>query len=247
MFAAFLGTLIGALADRGDLSLLKGKDSKISYGLVCTPEAARRYAFFEAVCERAASMLLEEDAFLVEERRWIESLDPAWRGSKLDLENKGLSTCSPHWHVRLFAKFCQPAFDRLSAVLHAANQTKFFLALDECTTSGALLPDERGPSRSMSLIVIQRILKAAENMKKPVSFWFLTLDTSPSAGMQHSSISLAPSSRLTADLTPLPPFTYMDFNQLRHRLKKDTASASLSIENLKYLGRPVCPVFVPTV
>lgn len=244
MAAAFLGALIAAIADGWDISLLKALDPKFSYGLPDTPEAARRQEFFKVVCDNAKTMLHKRSAFLAEKRRWIQSLRPAPKEGAPNNERKKydeeLSKSSSQWHAELFAEFCQPAFKRLSAKLHAAGHTKFFLALDECTILGGTSANEREPSRKCSLIAFQRILKAAEHMTTPVSFWFLTLDTSSSAAMLAPSGPLAPSARLTADLMPLPPFTYMDFNQLRHRFRTDTASASLDIENLKYLGRPVC-------
>lgn len=248
MAAAFLGALIAAIADGWDISLLKALDPKFSYGLPDTPEAARRQAFFKVVCDNAKTMLHKRSAFLAEKRRWIQSLRPAPTEGATDSErekhDKELSKSSSQWHAELFAKFCQPAFDRLSTKLHAAGETKFFLALDECTVLGGSAPNEREPSRKSSLIAFQRILKAAEHMTTPVSLWFLTLDRSPSAGMLVPSGPLVPSSRLTANLQPLPPFTYTGFNQLSHRLRTDKASASLDIENLKYLGRPVCPICV---
>lgn len=244
MAAAFLGALIAAIADGWDISLLKALNSKLSYGLPGTPEAARRQEFFKVVCDSAKTMLHKRSAFLAEKRRWIQSLSPAPTEGATEREreqyDKELSKSSSQWHAELFAEFCQPAFERLSTKLHAAGETKFFLALDECTILGGTAANEREPSRKSSLIAFQRILKAAEHMTTPVCFWFLTLDTSSSAAMLAPSGPLAPSARLTADLMPLPPFTYMDFNQFRHRLKTDTASASLDIGNLKYLGRPVC-------
>lgn len=248
MAAAFLGALIAAIADGWDISLLKALDPKFSYGLPGTPEAAQRQAFFKVVCDNAKATLHKRSAFLAEKRRWIESLRPAPKeGAPADERKKyddELSKSSSEWHAELFAEFCKPAFERLSTKLHAAGHTKFFLALDECTILGGTAANEREPSRKCSLIAFQRILKAAEHMTTPVSFWFLTLDRSPSVGMLVPSGPLVPSSRLTADLQPLPPFTYTDFNQLSHRLRTDKASASLDIENLRYLGRPVCRIFV---
>lgn len=248
MCAAFMGALAGALADEPDISPPQGVNSRFSYGLPGTPEAARRRAFFKVVCDTAKTMLHKRSAFLAEKRRWIQSLRPAPTEGAPDSKRKKcdeeLSKSSSEWHAELFADFCQPAFERLSAKLHAAGQTKFFLALDECTILGGTAANEREPSRKCSLIAFQRILKAAEHMTTPVFFWFLTLDRSPSVGMLVPSGPLVPSSRLTADLQPLPPFTYTGFNQLRHCLRTDKASASLDIENLKYLGRPVCPILV---
>lgn len=63
MAAAFLGALIGAIADEWDPSLPKGDRLKLTYGLSGSPEGARRQAFFALVRERATSMLLEEEIF----------------------------------------------------------------------------------------------------------------------------------------------------------------------------------------
>lgn len=242
MAAAFLGALIAAIADGWE-----ALDPKFSYGILGTPEAVRREEFFQVVCVSAKIMLHKRSAFLAEKRRWIQSLRPAPTEGATDSERKGYdeepSKSSSEWHAELFSEFCQPAFERLSAKLRAAGETKFFLALDECTILGGTAANEREPSRKSSLIAFQRILKAAEHTTRPVSFWFLTLDRSPSAGMLVPSGPLVPSSRLTANLQPLPPFTYTGFNQLSHRLRTDKASASLDIENLRYLGRPVCPIF----
>lgn len=240
MAAAFLGALAGTIADEYDPSALKGAHLSFSSRFPGTPESARRESFFGLVFERAAAMLHDEDAFLVAKRGWIASLTQAPRENATAEELKEFRKSSPEWHRELFRKFCSSAFDRLIDKLHTAGETKFFLVLDGCCALGTGYQDEGGPLRHSSLIAFQRILKAAEHITTPVSFWFLLIDTCPSPVMLRPPSPPTSSSRFTRDLQPLPPFVYMDFNQMSDHFRKDKASASLEIENLKYLGRPVC-------
>lgn len=244
MAAAFIGALMDAISDHWDFSLLKGERSKSRYGLPGSPEAAQREAFFQIVYDRANIMLRENESFLVEERKWIEGLGEKPKDSTATDERKEydgkVKTSSPAWHQKLFRKFCEPAFEHLRDKLHAAGETKFFLALDECTMLGRGSAFERAPLRRSSLIALQRILKAAEHITHPVSFWFLLLDTNSSVVMLHPAGPHAASFRLTGDLQPLPPFVYLDFNQLMELMLRIRASDSLLLEGLKYCGRPVC-------
>lgn len=243
MAAAFIGALMGAISDHWDFSLLKGERSKSIYGPPGSTEAAQREAFFQIVYDRANTMLRENDSFLVEEREWIQGLEGKPKQSTTVDERKGyngkVKTSSPAWHQKLFQKFCEPAFERLRDKLHAAGETKFFLALDECAMLGKGSDFERAPLRRSSLIALQRILKAAEHITHPVCFWFLLLDSEPSAVMLHPPGPHVTSFRLTADLEPLPPFVYLDFNQFMEHMRRDRAFDSLLLESLKYCGRPV--------
>lgn len=240
MAAAFLGALVGVIADRLDATHSKSVQSGLSYGFPGNPEAARREAFLEVVVDRADAALREHAAFLVEEREWIKSRENPPANGRPSTYAERVKTSVPDWHRRLFHKLCRPAFERLSAKLAAAGEKRFFLALDECTTLGAAEEDRGLPSRKISLIALQRILKAAEIMKHPVCFWFLLLDTNPSVGMLLPPGPFTSSSRLVLDLQPLPPFVYFGFNQYMELLRKETASDSLDLENLKKCGRPVC-------
>ncbi|TFY70672.1 hypothetical protein EVG20_g2333 [Dentipellis fragilis] len=250
--AAFLGALMGVIADEWDISLLMGDESLSRCGLPNSPEAERRETFFRKVSDRATDLLLKNEDILLDDRSWIGNpgrVRPektfATEKERRAYEDK-LKEGSREWHQRLFKLFCQQDFDRVTQKLHEAGQTKFFLVLDECTAlEMAKGNDSEGPRCGISLIAVQRILKAAEHMKNPVCFWFLLLDTNPSVVLFDPPRPITSSFRLTAPLQPLPPFVYLGFNQHIDRMRKEKAFDSLYLNNLKYSGRPYWSTLMP--
>lgn len=235
MAAAFLGALIDSLADNWD------EKSGVNFGLGDTESESRREAFFSEVVHRANKMLADNEAFLADARAWIKSLGETTKGppNAPSTYNDLLKAGAPEWHQKLFNYFCRAAFERLSSKIKDTGNDKFFLALDECTALKPAGADERAPLKRISLIALQRILKAAEVMSDPVCFWFLLLDTNSSVVMLLPSGPSAPSWRLLVDLAPLPPFVYLGFNQHLMLMRKEKPSDSLSLGNLKNTGRPV--------
>ncbi|KAH9918641.1 uncharacterized protein B0H18DRAFT_937670 [Fomitopsis serialis] len=242
--AAFLGALIGEMADDFNISRLKGKRSGLGIGPPGSRRAANRERFFQAVYDRANAMLRVNETFLTQERDWVSMFIPPSRWHKMGFNYKVSSDVpkdrSVEWHQALFERFCRPASNHLSNQLASLGERKFFLALDECTALGSAGNSRGAPSplpRS-SLVAFQRILKAAEILEWPVCFWFLLLDTNPSVIMPHPSSDVS-FSRRASDLKPLPPFVYLGFNQLIDRMTREKAADSLVLGNLKYSGRPL--------
>ncbi|EIW87308.1 hypothetical protein CONPUDRAFT_87150 [Coniophora puteana RWD-64-598 SS2] len=225
MAAAFLGALIGALADQYELSLFKGKDRGFGYS------STERASLFEAVYTKANTMLRENEEFLIEERKWIDMVygKAKWPTHKFPGGSK-------EWHQRLFARFCGEPFEEMSRKLEADHETRFLLAFDNCADLGRNLPEIDGPSRQMSSYALLRVLKAAEYFTKPVCFWFLPVDTNPSEILPHPSDVLR----------PLPPFVYLGFDQFIDRVQKDRASDSLCLRNLRNYGRPLWSTVKPS-
>jgi hypothetical protein len=152
------------------------------------------------------------------------------------------------WHIRLFKCLCLPYATELAKVLKNMRQRYFILAFDECSELGLYQHPGGGrhpwsPNWGISLIALQRIIKAADTFSDlPITFWFLLLDTSSSIFDMVPHGPGAPSNRLTKELLPLPPWLYLGFNQMvaanvMAGIQKPTDV--LSVQHSKTYGRPV--------
>ncbi|KAA1465985.1 hypothetical protein DENSPDRAFT_810607 [Dentipellis sp. KUC8613] len=235
MAAAFLGALIGELADEWKVHLPMTQ----FYGHHGIPNTEARLEFFRRVHGRANRLLLDHKNVLNEERRWINELSLSPHDSERPEEE--VKTHSPQWHRKLFSILCRGAFVQLGDILKGAGHSKFFLSLDRCTILGQAPAAGRTPLPRMTLVAMQRIIKAAdyELGNHPVCFWFLLLDTSPSVITRFPSGLRSAFFRPIANLQPLPPFTHLGFNQLMDRMPRQKASDSFFLENLKFTGRPL--------
>ncbi|KZT07533.1 uncharacterized protein LAESUDRAFT_812151 [Laetiporus sulphureus 93-53] len=153
------------------------------------------------------------------------------------------------WHRRVYAQLCKAAADGLREAFRkqlGPRFTYFIVAIDECTLLGATpmkSNDEidRGSTERMSLIAMQRIMKAADEFHE--EFWFVLLDTTSAVfDLVPPTGALAPSFRLDGKLRPLLPWGYFGFDQM---VKGDieqngvpTLMAALTLNRLKMYGRP---------
>jgi hypothetical protein len=171
------------------------------------------------------------------------------------LEDKSTHT-DPVYHKILYETLCLPNAKRLSLILKQEDFDKFVIAFDECSVLGFESPhtESRGPSQDMSLIALQRIIKAGDQYDLDgVTIWYLLLDTNSSIFDLAPVGPNAPSYRLTAELTPLPVWPYLGFNQMvnpTHAQNIRHAADVLSLEHLKVYGRPVsggtcCSLYSP--
>jgi hypothetical protein len=96
----------------------------------------------------------------------------------------------------------------------------------------------------MTLIALQRIIKAYDEFVSDVLFWFLLLDTNSCVvdlfmgGKEYSS------RRFHRGYISLPPWTFLGFNQMVEHTStllasEDIHTRALSIKYLKTHGRPV--------
>lgn len=216
-------------------------------------ERGTRRERLQLAMDRASDMLSDNLSWLVEQREWIRRLDAFLSGRpyddstsvKTDSESTTLKethtrpSMSPDWHKVLFRKFCARGFQAVGEKLVALGQKYFFISLDDCAALGASMAGSVLPSPHITLVGMQRILKAADTLSSQVHFWFLLLDTNPKTYLRALPPLQTTSHRLTSPLLPLPPFVYLGFNQMAHEVTIKTAREALTIKHLQRLGRPV--------
>lgn len=241
MAGAFLGALFEQISNEWDTGNHAGNQwPKLEHGQPDTPEYIRRAGFFAMVGQRASQLLKDNTVFRQESKDlWSRRLSTGTTSTYAQESDETPNSSRLQWHDRVFNKFCLESFKRLAELVHNAGHNRVFIALDECRGLGASPPRSEGPSRNMSLIALQRIIKAAETLDGPVRFWFLLLDTNSSIVELHPSGPDAPSWRLAEDHQPLPPFCYFPFNQHSDQMKRDLPSDALNVEYLRCIGRPV--------
>ncbi|KZT00164.1 uncharacterized protein LAESUDRAFT_764854 [Laetiporus sulphureus 93-53] len=186
-------------------------------------ERSSRHGHFEEVKKLTRERLTKykEELFALRLKHHITAAaeaDNNTRGGKSGTSVTG-------WHVALFTRLAKPAFDLLAESVHRLKQKRFLLSLDECTelNDPGLLVGPKGPQREMSLIALQRIIKAADECTFPhdIEFWYMLLDTNSSVYELASSGPDASSFRLASALKPLPVWCYVDFDQMRQDNKQD--------------------------
>ncbi|KZT00171.1 uncharacterized protein LAESUDRAFT_709256 [Laetiporus sulphureus 93-53] len=201
-------------------------------------ERSSRHGHFEEVKKLTRERLTKykEELFALRLKHHITAAaeaDNNTRGGKSGTSVTG-------WHVALFTRLAKPAFDLLAESVHRLKQKRFLLSLDECTelNDPGLLVGPKGPQREMSLIALQRIIKAADECTFPhdIEFWYMLLDTNSSVYELASSGPDASSFRLASALKPLPVWCYVDFDQMHDEFTN--AEDALLISFLAALGRP---------
>ena len=95
----------------------------------------------------------------------------------------------------------------------------------------------------MSLIELQRIIKAYDGFVSEVPVWFLLLDTNSSVVDMTPLGKEAPSDRFEKGYRSLPAWPYVGFNQMAKKDvfvgKKKLPTDVHSMQHLKLYGRPV--------
>ncbi|KZS99750.1 uncharacterized protein LAESUDRAFT_732907 [Laetiporus sulphureus 93-53] len=226
--AAFLGALVEVLHKTAPADL-EGWIKAWSIENPTDLDGSSRHSHFEDVKKLTTERLtaFKEELFtLRSEHNITVSTDAAEADDNAGDEESGTSVT--RWHQHLFRILAKPAFDKLADSVQRLGYQRFLLSLDECTelNDPALLrgpKGPRGPQRKMSLIALQRIIKAADEFSFPhgIQFWYMLLDTNSSVYELASSGPDASSFRLTSALKPLPVFCYVDFDQMRYENKQD--------------------------
>jgi len=101
-------------------------------------------------------------------------------------------------------------------------------------------PNEEPPDNRITLLAMQRIIKACEQF----DFWFLMLATTSGLSDVYPDANkeTALSWRLQGPLQPLPPWLYMAFDVMVPS-PKDLSKIpikALRLDHLRVYGRPVC-------
>lgn len=202
------------------------------------PTNSSRYKCFIEVETEAEKLLLDHQALL----KNLRTSSP-----KIGSDDDKIATPA-QWHVKLFQCLCLIGAKELAGALEHTDAEYFVLAFDECSQLGIYKPhhDDGYQWKSTwgaSLIALQRIIKAGDVvLDLPITFWHLLLDTSSSIFDMIPHGPNAPSHRLTKELVPLPPWTYLGFNQMTVKdimAKVKKAADVLSVQHLKTYGRPV--------
>ena len=200
---------------------------------------SRRHTYFAEVAARAEKRLLDNSEIIVETR-----VSYKMQGIAADVDNLD---SAPVWHKRLFTLLCHPSFEKLSQVLKERHVKWFVLAVDECSELNSTKPISisgyRAPLWSMSLIALQRIIKAYDDFVSEVPVWVLLLDTNISVVDMSPLGKDAPSDRFEKGFRSLPAWPYVGFNQMVKKGvfvdKKKLPTDVHSMQHLKQYGRPV--------
>jgi hypothetical protein len=203
---------------------------------------SRRHTYFAEVAARADRLLFDNCTVIVETRVSYTIQDIAADAANLD--------SAPVWHKRLFELLCYPSFENLSRILKNRHVKWFVLAVDECSEFNSTKPvpvssptPYRGPLWSMSLIALQRIIKAYDDFVSEVPVWFLLLDTNSSVIDMTPLGKEAPSDRFEKGYRSLPAWPYVGFNQMATKDvfvdEKKLPTDVHSMQHLKLYARPV--------
>jgi hypothetical protein len=155
------------------------------------------------------------------------------------------------WHVKLYEAFCRTYAKELAKRLQVWKYQHMVIGIDECRHWDEAYYADRGhPNHKMSLVALNRIIKAADSFQVELlgfTYWFTLLDTSSSVFDLVLRRENAPSNRLASTLDPAPIWPYLGFNQMVESQRQTPQSAIASqtpdhactIEWLQMYGRPV--------
>lgn len=242
--AAFIGALMGVIARKLERRTAEGTSPKVwmKDWVLDTPtevERSSRFQSFREVYAEAGTMLTTNMSVISNTR--VQSPSRAEKSPRT----------GRHYHEELYQILCLANAERLSRILSQQKCYKFVIAFDECSVLNfhdpTLAQNDEGPNRGsswdMSLIALQRIIKAGDRHDHHgVTIWYLLLDTSLSIFDLAPDRRDVPFSRLTDGLTRLPIWPYVGFNQMVDRTHAQgirTAADVLTLEHLQVYGRPV--------
>ena len=196
-------------------------------------ERSARFRSFQEVVAQARALLKDNKDNITK--------DPL-RSPKREDES---TPTGPEYHKTLYETFCLANAKRLSQILGQKKYNKFVIAFDECLVLNfeSTRTQSRSPSLDMSLVALQRIIKASDQYDHDgLTIWYLLLDTNSSIFDLAPVVPNTSSSRLAAEPIPLPVWPYLGFNQMvnpTHAQSIKHAADVLSLEHLKAYGRPV--------
>jgi hypothetical protein len=149
------------------------------------------------------------------------------------------------WHLKLYDTFCHSSAQRIAALL-CNEYTYLVIGFDECRHLNEATFDERSlPSPKMSLIALQRIIKAADHRRDGLgnfALWFTLLDTSSSVFdlVPRRGDAYASSARLAGDLDPVPIWPYLGYDQMATKnCDSSSPQEATEVRRLLNYGRPV--------
>lgn len=241
--AAFLGALVAIVADTLPSRNRRNPRALLNAWELDTPNLPKestRHKNFIAVCALAKQKLSAAKEAVINLRATITL--------KSSISTTETPRVTVDWYADLYDLFCDQTFKAFAGELRKNGHNFFLIAFDECTALNMGDPKIRSPKYHMSLIALQRIIKAADNAEfatPGVQFWYPFLDTgSAISDLYPKRGDQAPSWRFAGELDPLPPWPHMGFDQL---LQEEYNSFSgppnpsnvLSFDHLKHYGRPV--------
>ncbi|KZT00630.1 uncharacterized protein LAESUDRAFT_637399, partial [Laetiporus sulphureus 93-53] len=239
--AAFLGALVEVLRDTAPVDLpLQAWVNDWSIKDPTDLEGSSRHRCFEQVKKLTHKRLTTFKEELYAKRPSHDGTTATEADNDTGVQRLRISVT--RWHELLFKMLAKPAFDMLAGSVQHLGHTRFLLSLDECTelNDPSLLVGPKGPQRKMSLIALQRIIKAADQFTFPhgIEFWYMLLDTNSSLYELAPSGPDASSYRLAGALKPLPVWCHVDFDQMRRDVELKSAEQALLIRFLAMFGRP---------
>ncbi|KAL0945338.1 hypothetical protein HGRIS_000836 [Hohenbuehelia grisea] len=146
------------------------------------------------------------------------------------------------WYDAIFKTVVEPY---LVTLLKLRKKLKMgeevIIALDECTQINNFLPvskpENLAPLQVISLVAVQRIIKACERYP----CWFLLLDTKSAVSVLHPPRGeAAPSYRLREAHNPLPVWPYFEYDLMVDKgfEPEPTPQEALSLRHQRCYGRP---------
>jgi hypothetical protein len=199
------------------------------------PRESRRHHTFTRVAAHATTLLSQ-----------YPQLHRANINAEDDVASKDAAALTLAWHHNLYDTFCHSSAKRIAELLR--NKYAYLvIGFDECRhLNKASFADHSLSSPTMSLIALQRIIKAADRRRDELgnfALWFTLLDTSPSVfDLVPRRGAAAFSSRLAGDLEPVPIWPYLGYDQMA---TKNGVSSSpqeaTEVRRLLNYGRPVSP------
>jgi hypothetical protein len=156
------------------------------------------------------------------------------------------------WHKDLYKTLCLNSARRVAKLLGGQHQ-HVVIGFDECRhLNEATDPESVKPNTKMSLLALQRIIKAADDWQTEldhVKFWYTLLDTSSSVFDLFPRKGGGNSTRLATSLNPVAAWPYLGFDQMVPSDFRGTLTPlqACEIDVLSKYGRPVCVSSVSSV
>ncbi|KAI0699244.1 hypothetical protein BC835DRAFT_1331864 [Cytidiella melzeri] len=229
-FAAWLGAVYHLLSIHLESCPLGASPEQLTgcfpdtYEFNTTSLPSARFKAFDAVSRHAREMLKTNSTQLATAFRNAE------KSQNQHLDEDLLDD--------VYVMFCLKPALKVSQQLLDRQHTRLIIAFDECCS----LNVSEASRNPMSLLPIWRVTKAADrhfSKNDLFHFWHFFMDTNLSvSSLVPPSGRLAPSARLVQTLTPLPPFTFLGFDQMSGK-PSSTPKGALCLSKVKLMGRPL--------
>lgn len=162
-------------------------------------DTRKRHHLFLKVRERAKALLNSNVTKLVD----LRLRSPRKERSEPEGGRKADERVAK-WHEKLFRLLCLRPAQQFLELLQGLGKDCFVLAIDECSAlnSSRVPTSDHRAQYGMSLIAMQRIIKAADEFKLAIPFWLLLLDTNSSVLELVPPTKLSSSHRLVHHNSP---------------------------------------------